>query len=73
MTLMEDRVDTASTAPPAVLHPLEPLLPEEIAAASALLRRHDEVPSTTRFVFVELCEPPKAELLAWTPGTPWDR
>ena len=56
---------------PTVAHPLEPLLPEEITAASALLR--PELPEGTRFVFVEVCEPPKAEVLAWTPGTAWDR
>src|ERR1700716_4242962 len=32
-----------------------------------------ELPSTTRFVFIELAEPPKDLVTSWRPGIPWDR
>lgn len=42
-----------------VLHPLEPLSPEEIAKASTILRQYPEFTPRQRFVFVELKEPSK--------------
>lgn len=50
-------------APP-VLHPLEPLSAEEIAAASAILKAEKGLAATARFVFVSLHEPPKAAVQA---------
>jgi primary-amine oxidase len=50
-------------APP-VLHPLEPLAAEEIAAASAILKAEKGLGATARFVFVDLHEPPKAAVQA---------
>ncbi len=64
---------TARTALEPALHPLEPLSAEEISAASAVLRADERFPDGTRFVFVELAEPPKQELFAWAPGSSWDR
>ena len=50
-------------APP-VLHPLEPLAAEEIAAASAILKAEKGLAATARFVFISLHEPPKAAVQA---------
>jgi primary-amine oxidase len=46
-------------APP-TLHPLEPLGPEEVSAASAILKAEKHLGPTARFVFISLHEPPKA-------------
>ena len=70
MTLIAGR-DAATTTLPG--HPLEPLAPEELSAASALLRADDRFPSDARFVFHELAEPPKDVVRSWTPGSAWDR
>jgi primary-amine oxidase len=50
-------------APP-VLHPLEPLSAEEVAAASAILKTEKGLNGTARFVFISLHEPPKAAVQA---------
>jgi primary-amine oxidase len=50
-------------APP-TLHPLEPLRPEEIGAASAILKAKQGLGATARFVFIALHEPPKAAVQA---------
>lgn len=72
MTLVEDRSQDLEVTPgPA--HPLEPLSPREVSAASALIRADDRVPDTVRFVFVELAEPSKDVVRSWTPGATWDR
>ena len=52
----------------AVGHPLEPLIPDEIAAASSILKEARGLGPSARFVFVTLHEPPKALLRAWSPG-----
>ena len=61
------------TAAEHALHPLEPLSPDEMSAASALLKASDVFVPGSRFAYVELAEPPKAEVVAWTTDTPWDR
>src|SRR4030081_1140255 len=74
MTLAEERTSNPSSGPlPLPAHPLEPLSPDEIPAASSLLVTGRELPSTTRFVFIELAEPPKDLVTSWRPGIPWDR
>ncbi|CCH89603.1 Primary amine oxidase [Modestobacter italicus] len=70
MTLIAGREAATTTLPG---HPLEPLAPEELSAASALLRADDRFPADARFVFLELAEPPKDVVATWTPGTGWDR
>ena len=47
-------------------HPLEPLTAAEIGAAADILRAERGLGVTARFVFVELHEPPKAAVLAWS-------
>ncbi|MCU1530234.1 MAG: tynA, partial [Frondihabitans sp.] len=54
-------------------HPLEPLSAAEIAQVAAVLRRDRGLKDTARFVFVELHEPPKSEVIGWRPGQPWER
>jgi primary-amine oxidase len=50
-------------APP-VPHPLEPLAPEEISAASAILKAEKGLGPTARFVFITLHEPSKGAVQA---------
>src|SRR3954454_478557 len=50
-------------APP-VLHPLEPLSAEEVAATAAILKAEKGLAPTARFVFISLHEPPKADVQA---------
>ena len=52
------------TDAPPVLHPLEPLSAEEVAAAGAILKAAKGLGATARFVFVSLHEPPKAAVQA---------
>lgn len=69
-------IDTDLPPEPAAasaLHPLEPLTAAEISAATRVLSAAQGFSPSVRFVYVELAEPPKAEVLAWTPGTRWDR
>src|SRR3712207_5677842 len=46
------------------LHPLEPLSPEEVSAASSILKREQDLAETARFVFISLHEPSKEQLAA---------
>ncbi|NBP52506.1 MAG: hypothetical protein EBU70_15240, partial [Actinobacteria bacterium] len=54
-------------------HPLDPLSPEELAAAIEIVRREQGLTRDHLFVFTLLQEPTKAELDAWRPGDPIDR
>ncbi|MEV0637468.1 primary-amine oxidase [Streptomyces sp. NPDC050619] len=58
-----------TTGPEGPAHPLEPLTASEIAAAAELLREARGLTPAARFVFVTLHEPPKAQVLAWRPGS----
>lgn len=49
-------------------HPLDPLTSAEIAAACEILKTEKMLGADTRFAFVQLEEPPKADVLAWRPG-----
>jgi primary-amine oxidase len=49
-------------------HPLEPLTTDEISATVALLRQQRELSQSVRFVTITLHEPPKPEVLAFSPG-----
>lgn len=50
-------------------HPLAPLTAEEIRETRAVLEREGLVSDATRFSYVALREPAKADVLAWRPGT----
>src|SRR6478672_6529284 len=54
-------------------HPLEPLTEDEFRLAATVLRRDQELEDTWRFASIELQEPPKREVRAWTPGDPVPR
>src|SRR6266850_820040 len=54
-------------------HPLEPLSPEEIAAAVAIVRTSAKLGPKARFVTVVLHEPPKQAVLEYREGDPVER
>ena len=54
-------------------HPLEPLTADEFRQTAAILRRDGHVTDTFRFASIELREPDKADVLAWTAGDPVPR
>ena len=64
MTLAKERIATAAT----VSHPLEPLTPQEIAAAVAIVREQKSLTASVRFATVTLNEPAKETVLSFTPG-----
>ena len=49
-------------------HPLEPLTADEFRRTAEILRREGHVTDTFRFASIELREPPKADVLGWSPG-----
>lgn len=53
---------------PSDRHPLEPLTPQEIERAVAILRRDRQLSSAFRFVAISLVEPPKPVVLVYRPG-----
>ena len=61
--------DSKTAAP----HPLEPLGPEEIASAVAIIRTGGKLGPKARFVTVVLHEPPKQRMLAYQEGGPVER
>ncbi len=56
-----------SAVSPAAAHPLDPLGPQEIASAVAILKEANKVGESTRFVFIHLHEPSKETVLAFRP------
>src|SRR4051794_35222597 len=54
-------------------HPLDPLLAEELLRSRRVLDDAGMVRDGTRFALVQLDEPAKGDVLAWTPGEPFDR
>jgi primary-amine oxidase len=56
-----------------VEHPLDPLTPDEIRAAAAVVRRELRLPETARFVAIRLREPPKELVRSYEPGAPFER
>ena len=51
--------------------PLDPLTSEEIATAFQVIEESRDLPATSFFPIVSLQEPPKAEVLSWSPGRPF--
>ena len=58
---------------PQVRHPLDPLTAEEIQTAARVLRENAQFPAGALFSTIVLKEPAKQEVLAYAPGTPFDR
>jgi primary-amine oxidase len=54
-------------------HPLDPLSEAELASACIILKTEKCLGPDTRFGFVQLGEPAKADVLAWEPGKPLAR
>lgn len=69
MTLAQEKPTTSTT----VDHPLEPLTPDEIAAAVAIVRQEKSLSSSFRFATVTLNEPAKATVLSFKPGDTIER
>jgi primary-amine oxidase len=65
--------ETAGLTPDPPAHPLDPLSPGEIEAATTLLRARQALPDTARFAFVTLEEPDKDEVKGFRPGSSLDR
>lgn len=55
---------------PSVHHPLDALTPEEYWKAYNVLRDAGKLEEKTLFSSILLREPPKSDVLAWTPGMP---
>ena len=51
-----------------IRHPLDPLTLAEIGAVQTLVTDHPSFAAAMRFTLVELCEPAKPAILAFTPG-----
>ncbi len=51
-----------------LVHPLDPLTEAEISLVTATVMAAKKLPETTRFTMMHLEEPPKRDVLAWTPG-----
>jgi primary-amine oxidase len=64
---------TAKSAIVTAAHPLDPLSPDEISAASAILRAEQGLADTARFVYIEAQEPEKAVVTGFRAGQEWDR
>ena len=64
---------TSNAIMTATPHPLEPLNPEEIASAVAIVRASGKLGSKARFVTVVLHEPSKQTVLAYREGDPIER
>src|SRR6478735_3468976 len=62
-----------ATRPPEPAHPLDPLSADEIRRAVAVLRRDRGVGERWRFGTIELREPAKDTLRAWTAGEAFER
>lgn len=72
-------IDKPAESPPAAAaaasapHPLDPLSEAELRAAVEVLRAAGKLSPGTRFAQLLLNEPPKDEVLAYTPGAPFRR
>jgi primary-amine oxidase len=56
--------------PLVVSHPLQPLTSEEIRQVATIVRKHPPYGDDTRFETIELMEPDKATVRAFSPGSP---
>ena len=54
-------------------HPLDGLTAEEYASIKSIMSKAGTVTDETLFPLIELIEPPKADVLAWSPGDQIDR
>ena len=61
---------SAAGQPAQVMHPLDPLTPEEISAAIEIIRSHHQLSERARFPTIALHEPPKEAVLTFREGQP---
>ena len=54
-------------------HPLDPLTSDEISTTFRVIEAYAKFPKAAYFPTVMLKEPPKSEVLAWSPGRPFRR
>lgn len=64
---------TTTTSRVAPTHPLEPLGPDELAAAVAIVRREKSLDARALFETITLREPAKKAVRGFTPGTQFER
>ena len=57
----------------ALAHPLDGLTAAEMERVTRILREAGEANDQTRYPLIELIEPPKADVLAWSEGDPAER
>ena len=57
----------------ALCHPLDGLTATEMLRVTEILRAAGEANGRTRYPLIELIEPPKADVLAWSEGDPEPR
>lgn len=69
MTFIQEKPKQKLATLSSVSHPLEPLTPNEIEAAVAIVRAQKSLGETTRFASVSLQEPSKETVLNFEPGT----
>ena len=58
------------TPPVQIQHPLDPLTAAEIETAAKVLTAAPQFPAEAQFATIVLKEPPKSDVLSYTPGTP---
>ena len=73
MTVRAPAHGDGGTGIPEASHPLQRLGADEIRRAKTLLAEHGLVGARTRFAYLGLEEPPKAEVLAFRAGEPVER
>jgi len=61
------------SAPTAALNPLDPLTADEIQTTFTIIKQSQNLAPGTFFPTIKLSEPPKADVLAWSPGQPFQR
>jgi primary-amine oxidase len=73
--LLATPAQAALPAAPAVraLHPLDPLTATEYAVVKAVVATRPELGPRTSYVWAQLHEPPKSDVLAFEPGAAFDR
>jgi primary-amine oxidase len=71
---VEATADAAvSAGPPPARHPLDPLTADELVRSRDLIAAAGLLGDATRVALVQLQEPLKEQLAAWSPGAPLDR
>jgi primary-amine oxidase len=66
MTIAQEKTEIAKAAE--ILHPLEPLTPQEIATAVSIVKEAKSLGEKVRFATVTLNEPPKSTVLSFQKG-----